>query len=101
MLSFLGGEIHPGLTSGVISTHTHTHTPSDASNYLHISVEAVVKALGGCSVEFQLSIEVNGAAVGATLFLVSHGTVDSGNVSHVCTPHTNSNTTTKTMVFRS
>jgi hypothetical protein len=95
-----GNVTIPTNNTSWVNIWSHQHTPSDASSYLHISVAAVVKALSGCSGEFQLGIEVDGVAVGRTLFLASHGTVDSGSFSPVYAKYTNSTTSTKTIVLR-
>jgi hypothetical protein len=84
----------------VISIWSHQHTPSDASSYLHINVAAIFKALSGCSGEFQITIEVDGTVVGATLFLVGHGTIESGASSPIFARYTNSSTATKTIMLR-
>ena len=52
-----GNVTIPTNNTSWVNIWSHQHTPSDASSYLHISVAAVVKALSGCSGEFQLGIE--------------------------------------------
>ena len=93
-------SLRGGNTSWV-NIWSHQHTPSDASSYLHINVAAIFKALSGCSGEFQITIEVDGTVVGATLFLVGHGTtIESGASSPIYAKYTNSSTATKTIMLR-
>ena len=104
-------EILPNLThSGIIERGylldnnriSHTHTPSDASSYLDITLTALWRLLssgGSSDGGWRISIFVDNASQGDCV-LTSLGTLQSGNASPCFGRYTNSSLSSKTISIR-